>query len=107
MANPKGNPQNLINLSQRTKKEQLAIQKKGAKAAGKKHREKKQLKEELEILLKTDEGQLKICQALLSRAKRGDVRAFEVIRDTIGQKPVDKIDIDQDSTFEVTIKVVE
>ena len=32
-----------------------------------------------------------IVKALIERCLRGDVRAIELLRDTIGQKPIDKI----------------
>ncbi len=32
-----------------------------------------------------------IAKAIVTRAKEGDVRAFETIRDTLGQKPVENI----------------
>lgn len=52
----------------------------------------KTLKEELELLLLSDERQTKISLALLQEALNGNVKAFEVIRDTIGQKPKDVIE---------------
>jgi hypothetical protein len=53
-------------------------------------RKRKQLKEELEILLDSEEKQKKICFALIEEAEKGNYKAFETIRDTIGQKPTEK-----------------
>lgn len=64
-------------------------------------RAKKTLREELEIALATDivekstgktvSRQYAMTAALVNRAIKGDARAYELIRDTIGQKPADKI----------------
>ena len=87
------NNQNLIPMTERTKNEQREITKKGGIASGKARREKKQLKEELLFLLNTDNTASKISVALINEAIKGNVRAFEVIRDTIGEKPTDKQEI--------------
>lgn len=46
------------------------------------------------MLLKTKQGDMTAAEALtmaiFEKALGGDVRAFEVIRDTIGEKPVEK-----------------
>lgn len=42
--------------------------------------------------------------SIFQKALKGDVRAFEVIRDTIGQKPIDKVmvsDVDADTIADV------
>ena len=91
--------------------------KKGGIASGKAKREKKALKETLEELLampikdgKSDDiekiksiagikgknitMQEAIMVAMLNKAAKGDVRAAEYVRDTIGQKPDNKMNID-------------
>lgn len=78
----------------RTKEEARERGKKGGVASGEARREKKLLKDTLLLLLETGQGQEQICMALLKKAKKGDTRAFEVIRDTIGQKPIDKAEVD-------------
>ncbi len=70
----------------------------GGKKSGEARRARKKLKEELEILLemqaKGDKTyQEQIVLALVKRAQKGDTKAFEVIRDTIGEKPVDKQEV--------------
>lgn len=42
------------------------------------------------MLLESGNFQENICLALLGKAQNGDTKAFEVIRDTIGEKPTDK-----------------
>ena len=56
-------------------------------------REKKLLKEELMLLLAQGKTQEKISLALIEEAIKGNVKAFEVIRDTIGEKPVNKQEV--------------
>ncbi len=53
---------------------------------------KKQLKEELILLLQAEDNQKKISVALIKQALNGNVKAFEVIRDTIGEKPKDVVE---------------
>lgn len=69
---------------------------KGGIASGKKRRERKALKEELLLLLEKGNMQENLCLALINKALSGDVRAFEMIRDTIGEKPSEKIGSDKD-----------
>lgn len=93
MANPKGNPQNLTPNTQRTPKERQELAKKAGKASAKKRQEQKTLKEELLLLLAEGDTQKKISLALIKKALNGDTKAFEVIRDTTGQKPTDKQEV--------------
>lgn len=74
--------------------------KKGGKASGESRREKKLLRECLEILLekqtvdvagKECSGAEAVATAMFLKACAGDTKAFELVRDTVGQKPVDKI----------------
>lgn len=67
----------------------------GGKASVKARRERKRLKAELEALLESGDTQQSIAAALIEKAKKGDVRAFVVIRDTIGEKPVDHIEMER------------
>ena len=86
------NEQNLKPLNTRTKSEQREIASKGGKARAKKQKELKTLKEELLLLLAVGDTQKKISLALIQKALNGDTKAFEVIRDSIGQKPTDKVE---------------
>lgn len=84
------NNENLKPNSERTPSERKELAKKAGQASGRKRRERKALKEELLLLLSKGQMQKKISVALIGKALKGDVKAFEVIRDTIGEKPVDK-----------------
>ena len=70
----------------------------GGKKSGEVRRQKKLLRDLLEEALetKTDTGTLSvdITKALIVKALEGDVKAYEVIRDTLGQKPKDKLGIE-------------
>ena len=81
----KANPKNNFNNSE--------VARKAQEKATEVKREKKALKEELLLLLSTGKTQEKISLALIEEAIKGNVKAFEVIRDTIGEKPVNKQEV--------------
>lgn len=64
--------------------------KKGGIKSGEVRRARKTLKEELLLLLENGNTQNKISLALVKKALKGDIKAFEVLRDTIGEKPTEK-----------------
>lgn len=87
--------ENLIPLNERTKEEQKKIATMGGIASGKSRAARKTLKEELLLLLENEDIQKKISLALIDRAMTYDTmgnKAFEVIRDTIGEKPKEEIE---------------
>ena len=53
----------------------------------------KTLKEQLLLILNDETIQDNICKNIIKRAEKGDIKAFEVVRDTIGEKPSEKVDI--------------
>ena len=87
--------------------------KKGGINSGKARRQKKLLRECLEILLEnevTDKngnvmtGAEAMAAKVFQQALKGDLKAFEIVRDTAGQKPVDKVvvsEIDTDVIDEI------
>ena len=81
---------------------------KGGKESVKVRREKKLLRETLEealsIKTKTGNKYIDITTALIKQAENGNVRAYEVIRDTLGQKNPEK---DQKADTNITIRVVD
>jgi hypothetical protein len=97
------NEENLIPFTERTKEEQREIARQGGIASGKARRERKTLKEELLLLLEKGDTQEKISLAMIKEALDGNTKAFEVIRDTIGEKPEDKLkaDINRDITINI------
>ena len=90
------NEQNLIPNSERTPEELREMARNGGLASGEARRKRKTLKEELLLMLSDGDIQEKISLALINEAINGNnagsvTKAFEVIRDTIGEKPVDKV----------------
>lgn len=99
------NNSNLKSLSTRSPQERKAIAQKGGKASVKKRAELKTIKEELLLLLAEGDTQKKISLALIQKALNGDIKAFEVIRDSIGQKVAERVEISQ--TIDDSIKEIE
>lgn len=88
---------NLIPFDKLSEERQREIRSMGGKASAEKRMQKKTLKQELEILLEMMDknghtNQEKISMAILAKAGKGDTKAYEVIRDTIGQKPVERVE---------------
>lgn len=106
--------QNSEDTQFRTGAEQVKTAKKGGIASGKARREKKLLRETLDMLLsmplkngkladvddirsfaalkgKNISVQEAILIAQIQKAMKGDTKAAEYVRDTIGQKPVDNV----------------
>lgn len=96
---PRTQNKNLIPNSERTPEELKEMTRRGGIASGEARRRKKTLKEEMLVLLETlDEksgktNQENISIALLMQARRGNTKAFEIIRDTIGEKEAEKIEV--------------
>ena len=84
---------NLKPVTTRSKEEAREISKKGGIRSGEVRRERKKLKEELLLLLSENDNNRKMSLAILQRAMNGDTKAFEVIRDTIGEKPKEEIEV--------------
>ena len=74
-----------------SKKEARERGRKGGLASVESRRKRKTLKEELLLMLSDGETQQSVTLALIEKAMSGDTKAFEVIRDTIGEKPIDKV----------------
>ena len=87
------NEQNLIPLNKRTPRERKEIARKGAEATNRIKAERKTLKEELLLALSTGDTQKRISTAIIEQAQKGNTKAFEIIRDTIGEKVQDNIQI--------------
>ncbi|MBQ7792915.1 MAG: hypothetical protein IJ366_00510 [Clostridia bacterium] len=110
---PNKRPPNAEQTQFRSGAEAVENGQKGGVASGEARRNKKLLRECLEILLekemtdksgKTMSGAEALATKLFAEAMKGNVKAFEVLRDTAGQKPVEKIvvsEIDSDVIEEV------
>jgi hypothetical protein len=120
------NEKNLIPQAQRSPKEARENGRKGGKASGEARRAKRTLRELVEIfgnLAVSDEARKKMKEfgipeelwtrkmqpvvALFNKANKGDVSAFNAIRDLIGEKPVDKTQLSGGFDTNIQIGFVE
>ena len=102
------NDENLVPLNKRTKSEQREIAQKAGQKSGEVRREKRRLREALESLLEKKDYYLKdkhggsrvasgyelLAASMFQSASKGNVQAFKEIRDTIGEKPTEQIEIE-------------
>ena len=96
------NEQNLIPNSERTPKQRRENAQKAGIASGEARRKKRDLKLAMQALLEADikdkktgevmSGAEAIAVAQYKKALKGDAKAFELIRDTSGQKPIEKVE---------------
>lgn len=98
------NEQNLRPV--RTKKEARERGRNGGIKSGESRKRRKTLREELLLLLETNNYNEKISLAMIKEALKGDTKAFNTIRDTIGEKPVEEVKVEQEKPFEISIKVI-
>ena len=88
---PRDGSKNLKPQNMRTKAEQKKIAAMGGVASGEARREKRTLRKLLEIAMERPVGDQTTAEAitvaLLEKAMSGDVKAFEVVRDTLGENP--------------------
>ena len=95
------NEQNLVSLATRSQRERTEIARKGQEASAKAKRENKLIKDRiLERMGETDWNTM--IDNLIARASE-DTRSFEVLRDTIGQKPTEHIEADVSNVIRVTL----
>ena len=87
------NEQNLNPVS--SKKEARERGRKGGLASVEARRKRKSLKEELLLMLEDKELQQSVAIALIKQAQNGNVKAFGMLRDTIGEAPVEKVQTTQ------------
>jgi hypothetical protein len=116
--------QNLKPQSMRTKDEQRKVAAMGGKASGEARKRRKTFKDVFTSLLECDvskdaleplQGVIKseygdkitadqaMALAQIVKAVNGDTKAFEVIRDTIGEKPTDKTELSGDMGIKVEL----
>ena len=86
------------------------------KVSGKRRKERKTLREELLLLLMSDvkdedsgrkvQTQTKMSSALVDQALKGNTKAYEIIRDTIGEKPVEKVEQMIDVDYRKSVEYV-
>ncbi len=86
------NEKNLIPMNKRTESEQREIAKKGGKASGISRAIAKTFKETINDEL-SDESLKKIIKKIISEAQKGNMKAIELLRDTRGEKPVERQEV--------------
>lgn len=84
------NEQNLKPI--RDSKRARELQEKAAQKQRENIARRKTLAEELLALLSVGETQKKMSLSLIEKAMQGDTKAFEVIRDSIGEKQTEKVE---------------
>ena len=105
------NEDNLIPTSERSKDEVREIGRKGGIASGEARRRKKTLKEALIMALELEKGNKTVqeigVEALLQKFMSGDIQAFTTVRDTIGEKPTDKVEAAVNSEVNINIELTD
>lgn len=91
----------------------------GGKRSAEVRREKRDLRKALEILMEqeitdkkgnTKTGTEAMALAVFQKALKGDTKAWEIVRDTVGQKPIEKVqvaEVDQATINEVERAVLD
>jgi hypothetical protein len=97
------NEENLIPFEERTEEELREMRRKGGINSGKARREKKLFKEAIEKQL----GQSidSMITSMINQAQNGNVQAITFLRDTIGEKPTDKIEADVNNDVTINIEL--
>lgn len=120
------NEDNLIPANKRTEEELRKMTRNGGLASVKARREKKKLREMVEIFgsLKVDKRNSRLMEdlgideeyhtrfmqgvvSLFSKANKGDVAAFNAIRDIIGEKPVDETKVTGSVQTDISIELID
>lgn len=113
------NEKNLKTFAERTESEQRELARKGGIASGKARREKADLRKQLQIWLESEAvkdkngepltGAQLMVKVAVKEMSKGNPKFWEMIRDTAGFKPIDKIqiaEIDQADIDEVEAMVL-
>lgn len=83
---------NLRSFSKQSANEARESGRKGGINSGKTRRFKKEMREILEKKAEDDGWAEKACDVLFKLVKKGNMKAIEFLRDTMGQKPAEKIE---------------
>lgn len=113
------NEQNLIPLNKRSQRERKEITTKGANASNKIQKEKKLLKQQFEMLMSLEimddklkeqlvvlgipenetTLQMALCVAITKQALGGNIKAFEIIQNALGQNPSNTTENEEKTTI--------
>ena len=99
------NEENLIPMNERSESEVRELGRKGGIKSGEARREKKLFREAIEKKLGTSIDSM--IDAMISQAQNGNVQAITFLRDTIGEKPTDKIEADVSSDVTINIELTD
>ncbi len=99
------NEENLISFKERTEEEQREIARQGGIASGKARREKKLFKEAIEK--KLGQSLDSMIDSMIEQAQKGNVQAITFLRDTIGEKPTDKVEAEVNSDVTINIELTD
>ena len=123
----KGGRDNLIDIKDRATEVQREIRSKGGKARAEKARQRRTMREALELMMyhtqlneqtkqmlraegvKNVEDmnhQMVITRSLIAKAEAGDVQAYNAICAMIGEKPADKVEMTGGMEHEIKIRYV-
>ena len=95
---------NVIPASMRTHEENVANGRKGGLKAAENRKERLLFKEAIEKQL--GDSLDNIVGAMIQEAQKGNVQATTFLRDTIGEKPTDKVDMSANVSYEEKLKEV-
>lgn len=103
------NEENLVSLADRTTEERREIAQKAGIASGKARRERKKFKEDLIAALEAIKDGKTVqelgVEAIISKFIAGDMQAFTIVRDTIGEKPTEKVEADVKNEVNINIEL--
>jgi general stress protein YciG len=117
--------ENLVPLNRRTKEKQREIARAGGMASGAARRRKRDMQQALNAILdmplkagrvqqirnlsevkgKNITAEQAILLAMVNRALKGDVRAATFVRDTVGCKPTDRVELEEVTAIVLTDEV--
>ena len=104
-----GTPEHMREISANTRfsgEEAVKAGKKGAAVSATVRKQRAMFRESFKERM-TQERMAKIFNALCEKAENGDVQAAAFLRDTMGEKPTDTMEISGGEPFEVNIRVIE
>ena len=96
--------------SEQSREEAVKNGRKGGIASGEARRNKRDIRMALEALLEKEykdksgnvmTGVEAIALKQMEKAMKGDTRAFEVVRDTVGQKPIERVQVTEISQQDI------
>lgn len=95
--------ENLIPMNERSENEVRELARKGGIKSGESRREKKLFKEAIEK--KLGKSLDSMIDSMIKQAQKGNVQAITFLRDTIGEKPTDKLEADVNSDININIEL--